>query len=977
MAKAPLHGVLGYLQNLRDTLAVSETPDAHLLARFAHGHEEAPFAALVRRHGPMVWSVCRRVLPHVQDAEDVFQATFLLLARKAGSIRKAESVGSWLHGVAHRLALKARLQHARERARERRGAEMRKTTARETTLSDAQAVLDAALDALPEKYRAVLVLCYLEGKTQEEAAQQLGCPLATVRTRVVRGRKLLRDRLGNRGLILSTAGAGALLIGSGPAEAAPAALVQTVVQAGLRFAAGQSAAALCSPQAAGLVAAGLRAMFLTKAKTATVLLAVGLVAGAAALTQQITGADETAKPAVALNAKPASDVKSLVAQEKTDSVDVSGRVLDPEGRPVAGAKVTFHQQRRNGELTDFLPAPVTGTTDASGRFQFSGSVHPNVPSGNPPVLTLIAHVPGYGSAVVETDSPHALTGRTLRLVKDNVSILGHILNLEGKPVPGVTVRPVLVIANAANSLDRVVRAAETNTWAELPDDHRTNMAFSAAAAGLTQTAVTDAEGKFSLSGFGRERIVLLRLDGPAIQTCFLKAMTRAGPAVRATTAQPKGVPLPPVPRPPGPPPPATYVYAYGATFDYVPGPGMVVEGAVRDQDTGKPLAGVVVRQGIADGFGWGDEELTTTTDAKGNYRLVGVSRPSPQRYIGIEFVPPAGQQYFTARCSPPMPELGQPARLDVRLKRGVLVKGRVTDKATGQPVQAVVEYFAFADNPTLREIEGFGRCHVVSSKKDGSFTLPALPGRGIVAAKTDAMFRGAYLYGQGMDAIKGLRFNALLGGSYFETKPYMCFAWMFDTLAAIEPDANAESVACDVQLDPGKTAQGITVDPDGKPLTGVRIHGPRHTPVYIPALVSEVFTIPAVNPRKADPLFFEHPKKKLAAAVLLKGDEPAGFTVKLKPTATVTGRVLTEDGEPISNTYVYGRLQAGQLNMTLDQNSFFTGRTDAGGRFKIEGLLAGVKLGARIGMNDLFTNLVLEPGEVRNLKDIRAKNISE
>src|SRR5437762_6446620 len=157
MVHAPLHGVLRFLRSLRslrDTQALTEAPDAQLLERFAHGHEETPFAALVRRHGPMVWSVARRVLPHEHDAEDVFQATFLLLARKAGSIHKAESVGSWLHGVAHRLALKTRLQQARRQSREQRAAQVQRTKpSGETSLSEVQTVLDAALGELPEKYR--------------------------------------------------------------------------------------------------------------------------------------------------------------------------------------------------------------------------------------------------------------------------------------------------------------------------------------------------------------------------------------------------------------------------------------------------------------------------------------------------------------------------------------------------------------------------------------------------------------------------------------------------------------------------------------------------------------------------------------------------------------------------------------------------------------------------------------------------------
>src|SRR5262245_59679949 len=142
MVTAPLHASLRCLR----AQGLTEAPDAQLVHRFARGREDAPFAALVRRHGPMVWSVSRRVLPNPHDAEDVFQATFLLLARKAGSIRKAESVGSWLHGVAHRLALKVRLQQARRQAREKRAADVRQTrSGDETSLSEVAAVLDQAL----------------------------------------------------------------------------------------------------------------------------------------------------------------------------------------------------------------------------------------------------------------------------------------------------------------------------------------------------------------------------------------------------------------------------------------------------------------------------------------------------------------------------------------------------------------------------------------------------------------------------------------------------------------------------------------------------------------------------------------------------------------------------------------------------------------------------------------------------------------
>jgi protocatechuate 3,4-dioxygenase beta subunit len=172
-----------------------------------------------------------------------------------------------------------------------------------------------------------------------------------------------------------------------------------------------------------------------------------------------------------------------------------------------------------------------------------------------------------------------------------------------------------------------------------------------------------------------------------------------------------------------------------------------------------------------------------------------------------------------------------------------------------------------------------------------------------------------------------------------------------------------------VQLDPGKTVCGTILDPDGKPVAGASIQGPYLSLVDLRDLPSAAFAIPAVNPGKPEAYFFKHPKRNLAAAAILKGDEAEGFTVKLKPTATITGRVLTEKGEPIRKTYIQGSLEAGQLNMTRDWNGFFTGRTDAEGRFKIEGLLPGVKLGAYYG--NLFKNLTLQPSEVRDLGDIR------
>ena len=170
--------------------------DAPLLERFVAGRDEAgeaAFRALVDRHGPMVLRVCRSVLQDDHDAEDAFQVTFLVLARKAGSIRKQKSIGSWLHGVAHRVALKARTAARRRRAQNRGRRRWRRCRGEPAgDSSDLSPVLHEEIARLPAKYRAPIVLCYLEGMTQDQAACELGWPVGTVRGRIARARDLLR-----------------------------------------------------------------------------------------------------------------------------------------------------------------------------------------------------------------------------------------------------------------------------------------------------------------------------------------------------------------------------------------------------------------------------------------------------------------------------------------------------------------------------------------------------------------------------------------------------------------------------------------------------------------------------------------------------------------------------------------------------------------------------------------------------------------
>jgi RNA polymerase sigma factor (sigma-70 family) len=256
---------------------ISERTDAELLERFVTCHEEAAFAALVERHGPMVLGVCRYLLPNAHDIEDSFQATFLVLVSKAAAIQRRTLLANWLYRVAYRVAMRARVNAARRRAREMQGVEMQAVEPPgEGMEPELRPVLHEELNRLPNKYREPIVLCYLQGKTHQEAARQLAWPIGTVKGRLTRARDLLRTRLTRRGLTLS-AGALAAALTTTASAAVPTSLLDSTIKVAILVAAGQ-AAGVVSAQAAALSHGVLRTMFKTRLLIAcTVLLGVGVL----------------------------------------------------------------------------------------------------------------------------------------------------------------------------------------------------------------------------------------------------------------------------------------------------------------------------------------------------------------------------------------------------------------------------------------------------------------------------------------------------------------------------------------------------------------------------------------------------------------------------------------------------------------------------------------------------------------------------
>jgi RNA polymerase sigma factor (sigma-70 family) len=280
MTKGRIDSVLRQVRRLAAVRHPDTTPDRGLLERFVADRDEACFEALVRRHGPMVLAVCRRVLRHAEDAEDAFQAAFLVLASRAASVRKADSLGSWLHGVAYRVAASLKRDVARRRAREAPvGDPPEVPVATDVSWQDVRVALDEALARLPERLRAPLVLCYLEGKTRDEAARELGWSLGTLHGRLERGRDALRTRLTRRGLTLSAALLGGVLAESASAGV-PAGLVGCTARAAARTAVGATAV---SARAAALAEGVLRTMFVTRLTGVTLVLFAVAALGTAGL----------------------------------------------------------------------------------------------------------------------------------------------------------------------------------------------------------------------------------------------------------------------------------------------------------------------------------------------------------------------------------------------------------------------------------------------------------------------------------------------------------------------------------------------------------------------------------------------------------------------------------------------------------------------------------------------------------------------
>jgi RNA polymerase sigma factor (sigma-70 family) len=368
MSDKQLHTLVHHLRRAVARQGPGGLDDAQLLQNFVRSGDPAAFEVLVWRHGSVVLNVCRRVLRDAQEAEDAFQATFLVLARKARTIGKGSSLAGWLYRVAYRIALRARPSALRCGSLPNDLPDLGSPD--EVLGRDLRQVLDEEVNRLPEKYRVPVVLCYLEGHTNEEAARQLGCPRGTVLSRLARGRERLRQRLTRRGLALAVGGLTAPL--AVEAEAAVSAnLVNGTVGAAQAFVAGKAAGLVSAPVLA-LTEGVLQAMFLTRIKLiGAAVLAVALTVTTAGLFAQRTGERPAAPPPGAGRGELGREgadlhgvVRSVDAAQQTVTIAVPGENREMVERTFTltkDAQVLLDDGRgrrfiaREGKLADLAP----------------------------------------------------------------------------------------------------------------------------------------------------------------------------------------------------------------------------------------------------------------------------------------------------------------------------------------------------------------------------------------------------------------------------------------------------------------------------------------------------------------------------------------------------------------------------------------------------------------------------------------------
>lgn len=954
------------LRQLRVRLASqihNEASDEQLLASFLHRREESAFTALVRRHGPMVLHVCRRVLGHEQDAEDAFQATFLVLARKAASLRNQTSLPGFLYGIVYREALKARQSAARRRKHEGRVSSRSPVDPTDELLwREVQLMLDEEIARLPEIYRSAFVLCCLQRVRGTEAARRLGIKEGTLSSRLTTARKRLRNRLTRRGVEL-TAVLAATKLAMPVASALPTGLTAITVKAALTASTGGSAA--LSP----LVASSMNGSpsILSIGKTTVALLVLLTVVTSGSLVRWYGWASG---PLAATAEPPAANKKDKLTlaplrREAEKAGMIHGRVLDSDGKPKAAAKILL--------LGEDEKLQQLGETSVDGRFSLA------LPHGTKGRF-LIARFEGCGIDLLPISKIDLKNPVELRLVKDQ-AIRGRVVNTEGKPVRGAVVAVKRIEIYANNSLDFLLTALKKrNPFFGHPSGEKT---FWSEQGALLRTT-TDADGRFALHGIGRERVSTLRLTGAGIADAEMKVVTRAGfdpkphnQAIRDNV--PKGFERF-----------ASSWMLHGTDVSLLAETEKLIRGIVKDADSGKARPNVTVSLTRREGNDLVGVIPRAKTDAGGRYEIHGARKV--KRYL-LEVTDDPSAGYVACRVWANDTAGYDPITVDIRVKKGIIITGKIIDGATSKALPGFVQADILYDNPFIKQYDYTHPRGVTGNPghavaKEGSFRLVTISGPVLLMA-------GSH---EDLDRVKYKKHTSdPKYPQYFPKDPrgglflgfrgvQLALAGNYCKVLEIKPDAKI--VEQDIVLERASTLPIRIQDAEGKPRSGVWVAGigPADWGPG-PVIQCEKSECAAYQLERGLPrlLVFFHPVRKLAGTFTLKGTEKPPITAKLGPVGAIEGRLLDADGKPLAGVVVdvrYRQRAAEGIHNVIHRAKQIV--TDANGGFRLDELIPGQKfaLSFRQGKRNFerqakageATHIEVKLGECRDLGEVRVKS---
>jgi len=606
-----------------------------------------------------------------------------------------------------------------------------------------------------------------------------------------------------------------------------------------------------------------------------------------------------------------------------DLITIRGRVVDPQGKMFAGADVYALRWYWNFGK----PAPLAKVkSNDAGVFEISYRKSQfNDPGGRPEQwreVYIAAAAEGFGPGWIGYEDIEAGREPVVRLAVDDMPIEGRIVDLEGNPVSGARIEVGEIMAGNNGDLSPWIEAIGIGQSLAAAG-RKLDDGLPLFAAGRWPSVVTDAEGRFHMTGVGRERAIRLHVKHPALVTSSIQVVTR---------------PMEPISHPAFEFPGSHDNTVFGAKFEFAAAPSRTIQGTVRDAETGEPIAGVGV---WSDKFAGqnisGFHSIKVKSDEQGRYRLEGMPKGEGNRLVAV----PAELPYFTASKDVPDPPGIEPVEFDIEMHRGVWVTGRVIDKATGRGVpSALMHYVPFPDNKRAAELPEFeDNSHIMTvqdrygTQADGSYRVVALPGRGIVCVKS---VREAYPSAQGFKEIAELkdREGFMKYGSAFAPSE------KFPTAVKevnIEDDAE---VVCNFELDPGRRVKLRAVDSSGEPLEGVEVAGSRSIGDHYKEFSTPDVEILAMRDDERRTVLVYHRERRLGKALHVDASQAgeAPVTVRLEPCATVKGRLVDGNGAPINGASIRVDVyRDGDYGQRLESSA-----TDAEGRFSHDGLLAGL-----------------------------------